>query len=76
MDLCGSVMYKDHLDTVIDFLCITLTQFYSICRNPVIRLYLQAEWKTGVDPDQLASEKPADLDLHCFLNRIFHYIFI
>ena len=26
---------------------------------------LEAEWKT-VDPDQLVSEKPADLDLHCF----------
>ena len=22
-----------------------------------------------MDPDQLASEKPADLDLHCFQNR-------
>ena len=22
--------------------------------------------KNSVDPDQLASEKPADLDLHCF----------
>ena len=27
------------------------------------RLYLQAEWKTNVDPDQLA-RKPADQDLH------------
>ena len=23
-----------------------------------------------MDPDQLASEKPADQDLHCFQNRI------
>ena len=23
-----------------------------------------------VDPDQLGSKKPADLDLHCFQNRI------
>ena len=23
-------------------------------------------FKNSVDPDQLASEKPADLDLHCF----------
>ena len=23
-----------------------------------------------MDPDQLASKKPADLDLHCFANRI------
>ena len=22
-----------------------------------------------MDPDQLASQKPADLDLHCFQNR-------
>ena len=32
------------------------------------RLYLQAEWKTNVDPDQLA-RKPADQDLLCFHNR-------
>ena len=25
----------------------------------------------SVDPDQLASQKPADLDLHCFKNRIY-----
>ena len=31
---------------------------------------LQVEWKT-VDPDQLASKKPADLDLHCFQNRLY-----
>ena len=24
-----------------------------------------------MDADQLASEKPADLDLHCFQNRIY-----
>ena len=24
-----------------------------------------------MDPDQLAIEKPADLDLHCFQNRIY-----
>ena len=24
-----------------------------------------------MDPDQLASEKPADLDLHCFQTRIY-----
>ena len=27
--------------------------------------------ENSVDPDQLASEKPADLDLHCFQNRIY-----
>ena len=25
----------------------------------------------SVDPDQLASQEPADLDLHCFQNRIY-----
>ena len=25
----------------------------------------------SADPDQLASEKPADQDLHCFLKRIY-----
>ena len=29
--------------------------------------------ESSVDPDQLASEKPADLDLHCFQNRILVY---
>ena len=24
-----------------------------------------------MDPDQLASQKPADLDLHCFRNNIY-----
>ena len=24
-----------------------------------------------MEPDQLASKKPADLDLHCFQNRIY-----
>ena len=27
--------------------------------------------ENSVDPDQLASHKPADLDLHCFQNRIY-----
>ena len=26
----------------------------------------------SVDPDQLASQKPVDLGLHCFQNRIYH----
>ena len=30
-------------------------------RNPDI-----SNFENSVDPDQLASEKPADLDLHCF----------
>ena len=28
------------------------------------------DMENSVDPDQLASEKPADLDLHCYQNRI------
>ena len=27
--------------------------------------------ENSVDSDQLASEKPVDLDLHCFQNRIY-----
>ena len=27
--------------------------------------------ENSVDPDQLVSKKPADLDLHCFENRIY-----
>ena len=33
-------------------------------------MYSQAEWKTSVDPDQLASKKPADQDLHFFHTRL------
>ena len=29
-----------------------------------------------MDPDQLACEKPADLDLHFFKNRIYHDSFV
>ena len=32
--------------------------------------------KKSVDPDQLASEKPADLYLHCFQSRIYRSGFI
>ena len=39
-------------------------------RVPIISMYLQAEGENGVDPDQLASEKPADQDVHCFQNKI------
>ena len=34
-------------------------------RIPVVSMYSE----NSVDPDQLASEKPADLDLHCIQNR-------
>ena len=29
----------------------------------------KSRMENSVDPDQLASEKPADLDLHCFQDR-------
>ena len=32
---------------------------------------LQSKKKNSVDLDQLASEKPADLDTHCFQKMIF-----
>ena len=41
------------------------------CRIPVISMCLQVQWKIRVDPDQLASQKPAVLDLHYFQNRIY-----
>ena len=30
--------------------------------------------ENSVDPDQLASEKPVDLDLHCFENRKYNLV--
>ena len=32
---------------------------------------LTSKVENSVDPGQLASQKPADLDLHCFQNRIY-----
>ena len=32
---------------------------------------LTSRVESSVDPDQLASQKPADLDLHCFQNRTY-----
>ena len=31
----------------------------------------QSRMENSMDPDQLASEKPADQDLHCFQTRIY-----
>ena len=33
-------------------------------------------FKNSVDPDQLASEKPADQDLHCFFHSAYKYLLI
>ena len=30
-----------------------------------------SKFENSVDPNQLASQKPADLDLHCFQNRVY-----
>ena len=35
-------------------------------RLPVVCMYLPSRLENSVDPDQLASLKPADLDLDCF----------
>ena len=43
---------------------------YMCCIVSGFTVDLEAEWKT-VDPDQMASEKLADLDLHCFQNRTY-----
>ena len=37
--------------------------------NPMLVMMMRMEYSVG--PDQLASEKPADLDLHCFQNRLY-----
>ena len=43
----------------------------SNCRVPAIAKHvLTSTVENSVDLDQLASEKPADLDLHCFQTRI------
>ena len=50
------------LDNLI--ICATPTQFLS---NYLERFQLfMSRAENSIDPDQLASEKPADLDLHCF----------
>ena len=45
------------------------TRVHQIARFQLLNLFT-TRVKSRVDPDQLASEKPADLDLHCFQNRI------
>ena len=41
------------------------------CRMPVISNIIPSIVENSVEPDQLASEKPADLGLDCFQNRIY-----
>ena len=57
---------------MLDILCTTLfPNFYPIhFKDSSYYMYLQVV-ENSVDPDQLASEKPADQDLHCFQNRLY-----
>ena len=41
---------------------------------PVISIFSTRSVENCVDPDQLASQKPADQDLHCFKNRMHPYV--
>ena len=41
---------------------------YELAGVSYISIFIKSQ--NSVDPDQLASQKPADLDLHCFQNRI------
>ena len=48
----------------------TPPRFYPmICKIVCYKHVFTRGVENSVDPDQLASEKPADLDLHCFQNR-------
>ena len=40
----------------------------------VISLPKTSRLEKSVDSDQLASEKPADLDLDCFQNRLYPHL--
>ena len=52
-------------------MCYTPPKFLSISiHNPVISILSTSRVENCVDPDQQASEKPADLDLHCFKIRM------
>ena len=56
------------------FMCFTPTpNRYPIqCRVPVIGKFYKVE--NSVDPDQLASEKQADLDLHSFNKKCHKHV--
>ena len=41
------------------------------CRIPAISNIIPSKVENSVEPDQLASEKPADPGLHCFQSRIY-----
>ena len=50
----------------------TPAQFYHITmHDSIYKHVLTSRVENSVDHDQLASQKPADLDLHCFQNGIY-----
>ena len=59
--------------TLLDiFLYYTTSNFYPINLEDFSDQHvLTHRVENNVDPDQLASEKPADQDLHCFQNGIY-----
>ena len=62
---------------MLDFSCTTILFHFNqfnlqYSSKAVTGMYLCYQQSGNiVDPDQLASEKPADLDLQCFQNRIY-----
>ena len=49
--------------------------FFFIQLTGMIQLHIfTSSEENSVNPDQLASEKPADLDPHCFLNTCRIYL--
>ena len=56
----------------LDILCTTLLcKFYPVnWQDSSYLCVFTNRVVNSVDPDQLASPKPADLDLHCFQHRI------
>ena len=78
IDFCKSVSHSQfkHLKKNIKPLSIA-GYFYLLHSSlfflwiPVITCAFANRVENSVDPDQLASQKPADLNLHCFQNWIY-----
>ena len=58
---------------MLDYLCATLLPNFSLLNSQesYYKHIFTSRGDNSVDPDQLASKKPADLDLHCFENRTY-----
>ena len=54
------------------YVCVQVLPYFFIwtCMIPRSQHVSTSRVENSVDPDQLASQKPADLNLHCFQNRI------